>query len=142
LQKRPFLVVGKIFKFDAAHRLPNYDGPCSRYHGHEYKLEVQVKRRVDTKTNMVMDFSKLKDKVKESVINRFDHYSLNAFFKNPTAESMIKSIWEILMFESQIKGLHQLILWETSDSYCKITDKMFLSIFESDIEPYIQKWGR
>ena len=36
--------VTKIFKFDAAHFLPEHSGKCADLHGHTYRLEVTVAR--------------------------------------------------------------------------------------------------
>ena len=35
--------VTKIFRFESAHNLPNYEGDCANLHGHSYKLEVTVR---------------------------------------------------------------------------------------------------
>jgi 6-pyruvoyltetrahydropterin/6-carboxytetrahydropterin synthase len=34
--------IGKRYRFDAAHRLPNHDGKCARPHGHTYELELMI----------------------------------------------------------------------------------------------------
>ena len=39
--------IGKLFKFEAAHRLPNHPGKCKNLHGHSYKLEVVVNGEVN-----------------------------------------------------------------------------------------------
>ncbi|MBR6908475.1 6-carboxytetrahydropterin synthase, partial [bacterium] len=56
------LTVTKIFKFEAAHWLPFYDGACHNLHGHSYKLEVtvtgEVKENVkNPQCGMIIDFS-------------------------------------------------------------------------------------
>lgn len=33
----------KEFKFEMAHALPGYDGPCRHIHGHSYELYVTIK---------------------------------------------------------------------------------------------------
>ena len=68
----------KIFNFEAAHALMNYDGPCKNIHGHSYKLEVTiigrpVKDESSPKDGMVMDFGDLKEIIKKSIIEQFDH---------------------------------------------------------------------
>ncbi len=59
------LVVCKKFKFDAAHRLPNYEGPCFNMHGHSFVLEVEIKGSADAKTGMILDFNLLKQVVQK-----------------------------------------------------------------------------
>ena len=68
----------KIFNFEAAHALLGYHGKCRHIHGHSYQLHVTViGNPLDDKNSsvrgMVMDFSHLKDIVKENIVNVFDH---------------------------------------------------------------------
>lgn len=121
--------VCKIFTFDAAHKLPNYDGMCAQLHGHTYKLEVIVDGDVSVDTGMVIDFSKLSWIVKSRIIDRLDHTYLNDFIENPTAEKLAEKIHDILSDEfvdnKDINGnyVYPLIislsvrLWETPTSW-------------------------
>ncbi|HWV37820.1 MAG TPA: 6-carboxytetrahydropterin synthase QueD [Vulgatibacter sp.] len=101
------------FLFSAAHRLPFYDGPCFRMHGHNYKLLVSVEREVDARTGMVMDFEELRRQVWEYALDRCDHHTLNDFLENPTAENIVVWIWDELAPE--IPGLKELVLYETPE---------------------------
>lgn len=70
--------VTKIFTFESAHVLYNYDGKCKNMHGHSYKLFVTVKGEVkddleDPKNGMVVDFGDIKTIVKEEVVDPWDH---------------------------------------------------------------------
>ena len=70
--------VTKIFEFDTAHALHNYDGLCSNIHGHTYKLHVTVIGEPVSDDNspkygMVVDFGVLKNKIKENIVDKFDH---------------------------------------------------------------------
>jgi 6-pyruvoyltetrahydropterin/6-carboxytetrahydropterin synthase len=70
--------ITKEFRFEAAHALSDYDGPCKSIHGHSYELSVTVKGSPyndpgSPKNGMVMDFGDLKKIVKRNVIDRFDH---------------------------------------------------------------------
>jgi len=61
-----------------AHALYGYDGPCKNIHGHTYVLSVTLKGKITEQVNhpkngMVIDFSDLKKKVKQQVIDVFDH---------------------------------------------------------------------
>lgn len=74
---RPVLVT-KIFTFEMAHALLNYDGDCKNIHGHSYKLHVTIlgkplQNKEHPKNGMVMDFKALKTIVKAKIINPFDH---------------------------------------------------------------------
>ena len=68
----------KEFRFEAAHALRGYDGPCKSIHGHSYKLTVTVSGTPiqdpdSPKKGMVMDFGDLKEIIKKNIIDSFDH---------------------------------------------------------------------
>lgn len=70
--------ITKIFTFETAHVLYNYDGKCKNMHGHSYKLFVTVKGNPindldNVKNGMVVDFGDIKKIVKEEVVDLFDH---------------------------------------------------------------------
>jgi len=102
------------FYFAAAHRLPRYEGPCFRMHGHNYKFFVALEGEVDPRTGMIADFGVVKDVVKEQVLARVDHRTLNDLLDNPTAENIARWIWEVL--EPKLPGLCEVRLYEIPDS--------------------------
>jgi len=117
--------VCKTFNFDAAHKLPDYEGKCRNLHGHTYKLEVEVRGEVDRSSGMVIDFTKLSKIVHEWVVDIYDHSYLNNYWKNPTAEVMLLSIWNELVAKTlDFEGakLSRLRLWETPTSYAEIQE--------------------
>jgi 6-pyruvoyltetrahydropterin/6-carboxytetrahydropterin synthase len=68
----------KEFRFEAAHALKDYDGPCRNIHGHSYELSVTVigapiLNRESAKLGMVMDFADLKEIIRKQIIDPFDH---------------------------------------------------------------------
>lgn len=70
--------ITKIFTFETAHVLYNYDGKCKNMHGHSYKLFVTVKGKPindldNPKNGMVVDFGDIKKIVNEEIINIWDH---------------------------------------------------------------------
>ncbi len=120
--------------FNAAHRLHNpamsdaenaaVFGRCNypNYHGHNYELVVKITGEVDPKTGYVFDMKLLSDIIKHDVIEKFDHKNLNldvAEFKNmnPTAENIIKVIYDIL--RKKIDGRYELNLrlYETERNF-------------------------
>lgn len=136
------ITLTKSFRFEAAHAILNYPGACGHIHGHSYELHVTV-RRPESKDNFIngqgllMDFKELKEIVKKSVIEKFDHHlilstafvqanpnvppiSLIQFEVEPTAENLL------IFIRNQIRGalpapieLCALTLWETRDSYAQ-----------------------
>lgn len=70
--------ITKEFRFEAAHALRGYDGPCKSIHGHSYELAVTVTGtpvgdKESPKTGMVMDFGDLKKIIKKNIIDSVDH---------------------------------------------------------------------
>ena len=102
------------FYFAAAHRLPRYDGPCFRQHGHNYRFFIALEGEVDPKTGMIIDFGVLKQVVQEQILARADHRDLNDVLENPTAENIARWIWESL--EERLPGLCEVRLHEIPDS--------------------------
>lgn len=103
--------------FSAAHRLPRYDGPCARPHGHNYRLVVSAEGAVDPTSGFVMDFEALRRHVWERALHRCDHHDLNGFLENPTAENIVVWIWNEL--KPTLPGLKELVLFET-DEYAAV----------------------
>jgi 6-pyruvoyltetrahydropterin/6-carboxytetrahydropterin synthase len=102
------------FTFAAAHRLPRYEGPCFRMHGHNYRFFVGLEGEVDPGTGMIADFGVVKGMVQEHVLARVDHRTLNDILENPTAENIARWIWEVL--EPRVQGLVEVRLHEIPDS--------------------------
>lgn len=82
--------VKKTFDFSAAHRLClDYESPCTRLHGHNWKVTVECKAGALDSNGMVVDFTV----IKRTVIDRLDHRVLNEQLDfNPTAENIARWI--------------------------------------------------
>lgn len=78
-------------EFAAAHSLRDYPGSCSRLHGHNWKLEVEVRSRALDELGMAIDFREIR-RIARGVADELDHRYLNeleAFTEvNPTAENI------------------------------------------------------
>jgi 6-pyruvoyltetrahydropterin/6-carboxytetrahydropterin synthase len=101
------------FHFAAAHRLPYYDGPCFRMHGHNYKLLVHVEGRPEARSGMILDFVELQDIVQLAILERCDHHTLNDLMDNPTAENLVQWMW--IELKPRLPGLAELELYETDE---------------------------
>lgn len=104
----------------SAHKLNNYDGPCARVHGHNWKIQMVIQSKDIDNRGIAIDFNELDEKLWE-VIGPFDHQLINSippFDKiNPTAENLVKYIFEKLKnkFSGQFK-LKKVSVWETDAS--------------------------
>ncbi len=134
--------LSKEFRFEMAHALWNYNGPCKNIHGHSYKLMVTIiGEPINDPGNplngMLMDFSDLKQIVKKNIIEVFDHAlvvyksSPSSFMKNveqmfekyylldyqPTCENLVNDFARrITPFLPVHVRLHSLYLQETASS--------------------------
>ncbi len=99
--------------FEAAHRLPDYNGPCRRIHGHSYVVQATWKYDRPLTAGIAIDLVNLK-KMLRSVLRRFDHNSLNSEMSNvPTAENLAKVIFDLLRGEDYGELLDQVAVEET-----------------------------
>ena len=88
----PWATIAKEFTFDAAHSLPNSDGPCRRLHGHTYRVQVVARGPVQPldgrpEEGMVVDFARIKDAFKRRIEIRCDHQFLNETVPVPRTTS-------------------------------------------------------
>ena len=103
------------FNFCCAHLLPNYDGICSRHHGHHYRMMISVAGTPDPHTGMIIDFEEVRQVVTDRVLSLVDHRYLNDIpgLENPTAEHMVVLFWGRL--KDVLPGLCEIRLWETPE---------------------------
>jgi len=115
-------IIGKEFRFEASHQLPNHDGKCARLHGHSWRGVIYVAGNKlinsGTKQDMIIDYEDIKQYMKPLLDNYLDHYHLNETtgLANPTSEAIAKWIYEQL--EDQIPGLVAVRIDETCTSQC------------------------
>ena len=105
--------------FEAAHKLVDYPGKCSRLHGHNWNVEAVIKGRELDRLGMLVDFKTIKQEL-NAVIDSLDHQYLNelAVFSSisPTAENIARYIFTELsccdIFPSDVK-LVAISVWES-----------------------------
>lgn len=117
-------ILKTLLDFASAHRLLGYPGDCSNLHGHNWKIEVQVKGSKLNEIGMVIDFKAIK-RIAKDVIAELDHTYLNDhpnFQKtNPTAENIAAYIYTEIekRIETPEVTMHSLTVWE-NDRNCVI----------------------
>jgi 6-pyruvoyltetrahydropterin/6-carboxytetrahydropterin synthase len=67
------------FKFDAAHRLMTYKGPCHNLHGHTWRVQLELLGKVNTATGMLLDFQEIKKIINSTVMAKLDHGAIFNF---------------------------------------------------------------
>jgi len=128
LSRRPYTTISKTMSFAASHKLPQHFSGCNNTHGHEWKIEVSIRKRIDPSSMMVIDFKILKTLMKKHIIDILDHNCINDIIIFPTAENLVIWCWEQLMFNG-LKGISKIKIWESSDSVAIITIEDMLSVF-------------
>jgi 6-pyruvoyltetrahydropterin/6-carboxytetrahydropterin synthase len=115
--------IGRIFKFESAHKLPDEPiyGKCSALHGHTYHLEVEISGEINEK-GWICNFGEIKKVINQSVIQKYDHKYLNDYFEIPTVENILFKIQSDLEKEFSDKPykLSKLKIWETDTNYAEI----------------------
>lgn len=115
-----------LVEFAAAHVLNGYPGDCSRMHGHNWKVEVEVESSELDHLGMVIDFKTMKLHARE-VAKQLDHRYLNdleAFKKrNPTAENIAAWFFSELSrrIDTPAIRVKALTLWETDRACVRYT---------------------
>lgn len=107
------------FQIESARYLPNLDPshPCSRMHGHSFKIILTLKGPVDPKVGWVMDYHVI-TKVMEPILKKLDHRVLNEVegLSNPTSELLAKWIFDRVIKE--IPLLTSVNISETPNTEC------------------------
>lgn len=116
--------------FAAAHYIRNYPGDCSRLHGHTWFVEVGIRGEDLDGLGMLMDFSKLKQMVRQQ-IKKLDHQLINEIeaFKdqqlNPTAENLARHLYEQIAMLLSVEipdrcvKLSWVTVWESPTAWAK-----------------------
>ena len=102
--------VSREFRFEAAHRLEDYDGKCEEMHGHSWKIRVTVSAPVG-ENGLAFDFVELEREVREKVVDHLDHSYLNDMVRPPSAENVAVWAWDRLSH----LPLHEVKVWETPE---------------------------
>ena len=106
-------IITKEFHFSASHTVEKLEDthPCSRIHGHNYIVKVELKSELLNKSDMVRDY-RLLYPIKEYIDYRLDHRHLNDILPmNPTAENMCKYFYDT--FKQMVPEISAIEISET-----------------------------
>jgi len=116
-----------VSDFASAHTLRDYPGQCSRMHGHNWKLEVEVQARGLDGLGMAVDFKVVKQTAK-ALTDQLDHRYINDIppfdVHNPTAENIAAWLYRGLAERLNNEQLHisAVTLWETERACVRYTE--------------------
>ncbi|KAL0984029.1 hypothetical protein UPYG_G00136090 [Umbra pygmaea] len=122
--------ITRVQSFSACHRLhsPTLSdeqnkeifGKCNNPngHGHNYKVEVTVRGKIDCHTGMVMNITDLKQLIEEVVMIPLDHKNLDQdvpYFSDvvSTTENVAVYIWDNLVKRLPANLLYEIKIHET-----------------------------
>ncbi|MDA8127397.1 MAG: 6-carboxytetrahydropterin synthase QueD [Betaproteobacteria bacterium] len=109
----------RIFHLQCARRLPALpeSHPCSRLHGHSFKVELVITGDPDPVLGWVLDFADV-EAAWRPIHAALDHRCLNDIpgLDNPTSENLAIWLWREL--GSALPGLSAVTVMESHDSGC------------------------
>ena len=88
--------IGKEFRWEMGHRLPEHDGNCRNLHGHSYRMVVEVEGDIDAATGMVMDFGDI-SKVVKPTVEELDHAFLCQESDTELLELIQRMEWKLVV---------------------------------------------
>ncbi|XP_067286132.1 6-pyruvoyl tetrahydrobiopterin synthase [Pseudorasbora parva] len=122
--------ITRVQSFSACHRLHSkylsdeenkeVFGKCNNPngHGHNYKVEVTVRGKIDSKTGMVMNLTDLKKYIEEAIMKPLDHKNLDRdvpYFTDivSTTENLSVFIWDSMAKLLPPDSLYEVKIYET-----------------------------
>ena len=117
-----------VTDFASAHTLRDYPGACSRMHGHNWKVELEVVATALDDVGMGIDFKAMKAAANE-VGDRLDHRYLNDLEPfteiNPTAENIAAYMYREIAasLNSETIRVKAVTLWETERACVRYSEE-------------------
>lgn len=109
----------RVFHLQCARRLPALPAthPCSRVHGHSFRIELRVAGELHPEFGWVVDFAEL-DAAWAAIHAALDHRYLNDVegLSNPTSEHLALWLWERL--RGALPGMSEIRVGEAHDIGC------------------------
>lgn len=116
-----------VTDFAASHILHGHSGKCARLHGHNWKVEAEVKTHDLDQLGVAIDFQDIKAALRE-LVEALDHRHLNdlpAFEGiNPTAEHVARYLFQALasrLDDGRVR-VSAISIWETERASVRYTE--------------------
>ncbi|MDH5765573.1 MAG: 6-carboxytetrahydropterin synthase QueD [Gammaproteobacteria bacterium] len=114
--------------FASAHTLRDYPGACSRMHGHNWKVELEVESHQLNDIGIAIDFKQMKS-IANDVCDRLDHRYLNDIEPfteiNPTAENIAAYLYGEIsrQLNTETLKVSAVTLWETDRACVRYSEE-------------------
>ena len=111
--------ISKEFHFSASHELKglSQDHPCTKLHGHNYIVIVELKSKNLNAVGFVKDYRELTS-IKTFIDGALDHKHLNDFLDfNPSAENIAKHLFDL--FKPNFPQLSAISVKETDKTIAR-----------------------
>ena len=111
--------VSTEIEFSSSHCLEQYEGACSRVHGHNWVLRAYYEFDAVDERGLTVDYLDLKAGLEKVVLPKYDHVHLNdipPFDKlSPTSENLARELFRLCREELEFEGgrLAAVEVWET-----------------------------
>lgn len=121
-----YATIAKEFTFDAAHSLPNSDGPCKRLHGHTYRVRIVARGAIQpingaAEEGMVVDFTRIKEVFKRRIESICDHQFLNETVPVERTTAELLAAWMLRELRAELPQIIAVRLHETPTSFAEVT---------------------
>lgn len=107
------------FQIESARFLPflEKNHPCSRTHGHSFKITLTLQGPLDKKLGWLIDYNEIEAKVRP-ILMMIDHCLLNEVpgLNNPTSELI--ALWLFEKCQLALPQLTRVTICETTDTEC------------------------
>lgn len=108
------------FSIESARFLPHLpkDHPCSRLHGHSFKIILTLVGELDSKIGWVQDYHEITS-IMNPLLKELDHRVLNEVqgLENPTSELLAKWIFD--KAKAHLPLLRSITVMETPNTECR-----------------------
>lgn len=114
--------IGIEYEFEAGHYLTGLPDThkCSRLHGHNYVVVVELRSKELNKVGFVVDYFDIRP-IKEYIDSQWDHRLLNEVVSfNTTVENLAAFLYR--EFKPRFPQLHAITIKETPSTYARFTE--------------------